>query len=162
MCQQSRCCRGSLGRIDAASFGRCHQRRAGMSEDAFFGGESSSAVIRASLGQFFCDPDIVGDSGNAGDEPCGLDLPHGLDRLSGNPTNRLVLKWFNPQSLTMFFMPCPIRLGGKSWSNCLSDSHSQRAGSTVRHEAPLVRAAPIGARTEPTGEVEEARSRADL
>jgi hypothetical protein len=23
----------------------------------------------------------VGDSGNGGDEPCGLDLPHGLNRL---------------------------------------------------------------------------------
>ncbi len=25
--------------------------------------------------------DIVGDSGNGGDEPCGHDLPHGLNRL---------------------------------------------------------------------------------
>jgi len=44
-----------------------------------------------------------------------------LSVRSGNPINRLVLKWFTPQSLTMFFMPCRIRLGGKSWSNCLSD-----------------------------------------
>jgi hypothetical protein len=36
------------------------------------------------LGQFFCDADIVGDSGNGGDEPCGVDLPHGLHRLRHN------------------------------------------------------------------------------
>ena len=44
-------------------------------------GQSSSAVTKGVLGQFFCDADIVGDSGNGGDEPCGLDLPHGLNRL---------------------------------------------------------------------------------
>ena len=46
---------------------------------------------------------------------------YNLSVRSENPINRLVLQWFNPQSLTMFFMPCPIRLGGKSWSNCVSD-----------------------------------------
>jgi DNA-binding transcriptional ArsR family regulator len=29
-------------------------------------------------------------------------------------------KWFNPQPLTKCFTPCPTRLGGKSWSDCLS------------------------------------------
>jgi hypothetical protein len=30
-------------------------------------------------------------------------------------------KWFKPQPLTKFFTPCPTRLGGKSWSDCLWD-----------------------------------------
>ena len=67
-------------RIDGAPFGRCHQTRAGVFGDAFFGLEFERSH-QGVLGQFFCDADIVGDSGNGGDEPCGLDLPHGLTRL---------------------------------------------------------------------------------
>ena len=48
--------------------------------DAFFGPEFERSH-QGVLGQFFCDADIVGDSGNGGDEPCGLDLPDGLNRL---------------------------------------------------------------------------------
>ena len=51
----------------------------GFSGDAFFGPEFERSH-QGVLGQFFCDADIVGGSGNGGDEPCGLDLPHGLNR----------------------------------------------------------------------------------
>ena len=36
---------------------------------------------QGALGQFFCNADIVGDPGNGGDGPCGLDLPHGLNSI---------------------------------------------------------------------------------
>ena len=41
-------------------------------------------------------------------------------------------------------------------------SHGQRARGAVRHAAPLVRAAPRRAGTQPTGQVEEARACADV
>jgi len=52
----------------------------GFSRDAFYGPEFECSY-QGVPGQFFCGADIVGDSGNGGDEPCGLDLPHGLNRL---------------------------------------------------------------------------------
>jgi hypothetical protein len=55
--------------IDGAPFGRCDQPRAAIF-NAFFGPEFKRSLS--------CDPDIVGDSDNIGDEPCGLDLPLGL------------------------------------------------------------------------------------
>ena len=40
--------------------------------------------------------------------------------------------------------------------------HRQRTCGPVRHAAPVVRAAPRGARTEPAGEIEKARAGADV
>jgi hypothetical protein len=45
-------------------------------------GRGKPSVPSPFLGLFFSDPEIVGDSGNGGDEPCGLELPPGLNRLS--------------------------------------------------------------------------------
>ena len=52
----------------------------GFFGDAFFGPEFERSY-QGVLGQFFCDADIVGDSGNGGEEPCRLDLPHGRNRV---------------------------------------------------------------------------------
>jgi hypothetical protein len=57
--QQSPCCRGCFGRIDGAPFGRCHQPRAGIFGEAFFGLEFERSH-QGVLGQFFCDADVVG------------------------------------------------------------------------------------------------------
>jgi hypothetical protein len=67
-------------RVDRAPLCRGHQPRSGVFGDAFFGPEFERSD-QGILGQFFCDADIVGDSGDGSDEPCGLDLPHGLNRL---------------------------------------------------------------------------------
>jgi hypothetical protein len=67
--------------LDAGQVRTCRlQPRSGIFGDAFFGPEFEPSH-QGILGQFFCDADIVVDSGNGGDEPCGLDLPHGLNRL---------------------------------------------------------------------------------
>jgi hypothetical protein len=52
----------------------------------------------------------------------GLDLSI-VRRYNSPPTRSPTIdgvEWLNPQSLMMFFMPCPIRPGEKFWSNCLS------------------------------------------
>ena len=61
-------CPSAAQRIDGAPFGRCHQPRAGVFGDAFFGPEFERSH-QGVLGQLFCDADIVSDSGNGGDEP---------------------------------------------------------------------------------------------
>ncbi len=85
------------------------------------------------------------------------------DRIS--PLDRVTqamdrcLKWLSPPLLMTFSTPCPIRLGGESWSNWRSDQPpSATLAAPFDMKLPSFVAAPIGARTEPTGEVEEARA----
>ena len=67
-------------RIDRAPLRRLHQPCRGIVRDAFLGPNFEGSHERI-LRQFLGNADIVGDAGNRGDEPCGLDLPHGLNRL---------------------------------------------------------------------------------
>ena len=64
---------GALGESMARRLAAAITHAPGFSEMPS-SGQSSSAVTRASWASFFCDADIVRESGNGGDEPCGLDL----------------------------------------------------------------------------------------
>jgi hypothetical protein len=66
--------------IERAVLCRCHQPRPGIFRDAVFGPSLEGRNERV-LGEFLCDADIAGDACNRGDETCGFDLPHGLNRL---------------------------------------------------------------------------------
>ena len=66
-------------RVDCAPLCRCHQPGRRLFRNAFFRpllkGRDESV-----LSEFFRNADVAGNAGNPGDEACGLDLPHGLNR----------------------------------------------------------------------------------
>ena len=64
--------------VDGAALGCGHEPGGGLFGDAFFG-PALEGGDEGVLGEFFGDADVAGDAGDAGDEACGLDLPHGLD-----------------------------------------------------------------------------------
>jgi hypothetical protein len=67
-------------RVDGAPLCRCHQPRRRLFWDTFVRPLFESCH-ESVLSEFLGDADIAGDAGNPGDETCGLDLPHGLDRF---------------------------------------------------------------------------------
>ena len=65
--------------VDGAALGCGHEPGCGIFRDALFGPLLEGRNERV-LSEFFSDADVASDAGDSGDEACGLDLPHGLNR----------------------------------------------------------------------------------
>jgi hypothetical protein len=65
--------------VDGAALGCGHEPGGGVVRDALLR-PLLECGDKCVLSEFFSDADVAGDAGDSGDEACGLDLPHGLDR----------------------------------------------------------------------------------
>src|SRR5580658_4095009 len=67
-------------RVDCAPLRRCHQPRGRLFRNAFFR-PSLKGRNQSVPSELLRNADVAGNARNPGDEPRGLDLPHGLNRF---------------------------------------------------------------------------------